>query len=111
MMLERPGGATRQDDETEGVILPDTRRLGWWAWTVCLVLLALMAGGFAGYYLRPALDGAGPANDRVPSLTRPGASGVAAPPSSLMEAAVGRTRHWKGEANASVTIIEFGDFQ
>jgi hypothetical protein len=92
---------------------PETRRLEQWAWTICLVLLTLMLGGAGVYYLRPMLDGAGPAAERAraPSVTEPARSGVTGPPSSLMEAAVGRTRHWKGAANAPVTIVEFGDFQ
>jgi hypothetical protein len=92
---------------------PDARRIRRWAWTLCLVLTALMLGFFAGYYLRPIMEEPGGAGTRKPAsaVAQPEGSRGANSPSSLMEAVVKRTRQWKGDANAPVTIVEFGDYQ
>jgi hypothetical protein len=91
---------------------PDTRRIRRWAWMVCLVIISLMLGFVAGYYLRPVLDEPGAeARGKSAPPTKVAESQDANPPSSLMEAAIKRTRQWKGDTNAPVTIVEFGDFQ
>jgi hypothetical protein len=92
---------------------PDTKRIERWAWTICLAFIAFTLGGFGGYYARPFIDGpdAQGSAGRPVALVAPPANPVANPPFNLMKAAVSRTRHWKGDPNAPVTIAEYGDFQ
>ncbi len=90
----------------------EAQRLGRWAWSVFGVLIALMVLGMGGWYARQFLGQSGGLAKNAGSSALAGAgTRVADPPASLMEAVVRRTRQWKGEANAPVTIVEFGDFQ
>lgn len=87
-----------------------------WA-TPILGILMLVIGLLGGYYGRPILEAG-----RIPSASSSNSpSGVvtiptpeadlAAQQQALMEAVVSETRHFKGDPDAPVTIIEFSDFQ
>lgn len=101
------------------------------SWATPLVgLLMLVLGLAAGFYARPLFDR--PDADQqaaaiLPPTTAPvnanaGQSVATATPTadptalaesqaSLMEFLVGQMKHFKGDENAPVTIIEFSDFQ
>jgi hypothetical protein len=78
-----------------------------------------------GYLLRPAIAGlvtpatatplaALAAPDTGEASTLPTATpdmAQATQAAAVMEAVIARTRHFKGNPNAPVTLIEFGDFQ
>ena len=79
----------------------------------------LVVGALAGYWGRPlitpslssatsvtAADTVAPsaANDSNPPVRQ------SAPP-TLMHALAAQTRHFRGDPNAPVTVIEFGDFK
>jgi protein-disulfide isomerase len=76
----------------------------------------LVVGLAAGYFLRPLLPLPG-ASALAPETASSGAvspaeeTQVAADSAALMAALVQQTRHFIGDANAPVTIIEFADFQ
>ena len=90
-----------------------------WATPIVGVVM-LVLGLLVGYYVRP-LTLAQSSNATTASLvTPPAAIPATAPPSgtaqsaaqqSLMDSLIPKTRHFKGDPNAPVTIIEFGDFQ
>ena len=93
-----------------------------WA-TPVIGIAMLIVGLLGGYYLRPVLSppptpvsavAGNPTSDSgsvptVPTST-PDAE-RAAQEQELMAAVVERTRHFLGDSNAPVTIIEFSDFQ
>lgn len=81
--------------------------------TLVVGLAMLVIGGLAGYFGRPlinpeptpapAVAAANPGNPN-PASGDPSAA-------SLMEGVVNQTRHFKGDPDAPITIVEFGDFQ
>jgi len=81
-----------------------------WA-TPVVALVMLIAGLFGGYAIRPVIDNQTEQPDvslrGQPSQEDAGAAGNP----QLMEYLVSQTRHFRGEPEAPVTLIEFGDFQ
>lgn len=73
-------------------------------------LLMLVIGGLAGYVF-------GKGSFPLPIALAPTASPTAGPratddrSAALMELVVSRTRHFKGDPNAAVTLVEFSDYQ
>lgn len=83
------------------------------SWTTPIFgIVMLVIGALAGFYARPAVLG------QLPESAS-GASPVVAIPTEdrseaqqqLMASLIPQVRHFLGDANAPVTIIEFGDFQ
>jgi hypothetical protein len=83
------------------------------------LVVGLVIGMVVGYSGRP-LVGPQPsppipvtptnaANPSTASSQNPSSSNSSPP--TLIDAVVSQTRHFKGDPNAPVTIIEFGDFQ
>jgi len=92
-----------------------------WA-TPIIGIVMLVAGLLGGYYLRPVLspvstpgavvEGSSSSDAESASLTIPTPDTErAAQQRELMSAVTERTRHYRGDPNAPVTIIEFSDFQ
>ncbi len=101
--------------------------------TLRVGLLMLVAGMVIGFLLRPVVPAITPSLIAQAGQNRPGtaaatdaAAGTSAAPrlptptidparaaqaERLMQAVVGQTRHFVGEPNAAVVIVEFGDFQ
>ena len=85
------------------------------SWATPIVgFVMLILGLLAGYYIRPLI---------LAQSTNAASSAIISPPvaiptadnsatqKQLMDSVVAKTRHFKGDANAPVTIIEFADFQ
>ena len=90
-----------------------------WA-TPILALIMLIIGLAGGYFGRPLLEGnqtvAVPEVAQATSTVQPTTDPVAAATAEargqqLLAAVVGQTRHFLGDENAPVTLIEFSDFQ
>jgi hypothetical protein len=89
-----------------------------WA-TPVLAVIMLVLGLVGGYYARPYLTGeaalpgeaATPESAAAPSAATPNPEEIAARQQALMKSIVERTRHFKGNPDAPVTVIEFSDFQ
>jgi protein-disulfide isomerase len=86
-----------------------------WA-TPIVGLVMLVIGLLAGYYVRPLT--LAQANKTTPNLPVVGTPQVVIPTAdnsaaqqSLMDSLIPKMRHFKGDPNAPVTIIEFADFQ
>jgi hypothetical protein len=86
---------------------------------VATLITGLLVGILVGYAGRPLVTPKPPSPPLVTSESsaNPPATNNANPPASnpssatLMDAVVAQTRHFEGDPNAPVTIIEFGDFQ
>ena len=80
------------------------------SWATPIVgLVMLFVGLFGGYILRPLLDDRSEQPD-VSLRQQPSQDSAAGNP-QLMEYLVSQTRHFRGDPDAPVTLIEFGDFQ
>jgi len=81
------------------------------SWTTPIVgIVMLILGLLGGYFGRPLIGG----NEQavVPQTSASGQSqGVGARNEEMMAYLVSQTRHFKGDPDAPVTLIEFGDFQ
>jgi hypothetical protein len=91
-----------------------------WATPVVGVIM-LVLGLLAGYFIRPLLSSSQPATPApiaaAPSTSVPGAAAVSpdtTQPANLQELMaylLPQVKHFKGDPEAAVTLIEFGDFQ
>ncbi len=85
-----------------------------WA-TPIIGVVMLLVGLAAGYFGRPFINNVYPSEASIAKQEQ--ASGQVSQEESpastptLMEYLVGQTRHFKGDQNAPVTLIEFSDFQ
>ena len=91
-------------------------------WTPALAVIMLVVGLLGGYFGRPLVnkgstgDGTALATDEVAALVTPG---VVAPTATvdpaqiqqLMDSIVNQTTNFQGDPNATVTLIEFSDYQ
>jgi hypothetical protein len=95
-------------------------------WTPILAIVMLVVGLVAGYYARPYItkslpQAAGatseaaviPAEPTIAGTQQPTAdpTQVAEARTKMMEFLVGQSRHFLGDENAPITMIEFSDFQ
>jgi len=85
-----------------------------------MLLLGLLGGYFLRPYVEPSAEEAAPAAAAVVVTAEPVDSAVLpeTPPQdpearrkALMDALIAQTKHFKGDPNAPVTILEFSDFQ
>jgi hypothetical protein len=114
-------------DQPQGVKPALTVIIQSW-WTPALAVLMLVVGLLAGYFGRPLLNKPVEITPVVAVETTPvvAVSGTQAPVATtaidptmaaiasqqqLMDYLVSHTTHFKGDANAKVTIIEFSDYQ
>lgn len=78
-----------------------------------LLLMGLLVGGLAGFYLRPLVipesdTQAAPAP--LAAVESSGQINEAEPHQQVMLAVIANARHFYGDPNAPVTLVEFGDF-
>jgi len=90
------------------------------SWTTPIIgLVMLMIGLLVGYYVRPltlaqSSSATTPSVATLSAITPPAAiptTDQTAAQKNLMASLIPKMRHFKGDPNAPVTMIEFGDFQ
>lgn len=86
------------------------------SWVTPIAALVMLVIGLLGGYLgRPLLASLAntptPVVKATPVSAAPSGNESAPSAEEMMQNLVAQTRHFRGEANAPVTIIEFGDFQ
>jgi protein-disulfide isomerase len=82
------------------------------SWVTPIVgVVMLVVGLLGGYYVRPLLAPPPASSTTASSQTSGDTQDAAASQAALMEAVVAQTRHFTGDPDAPVTIVEFGDFQ
>jgi hypothetical protein len=70
-------------------------------------VLMFVLGGLGGFVARPYIMPPSPS----PTQTQPAAQQQQAKMQAILDMLVSKTRHFKGNPNAPVTLLEFGDFQ
>src|SRR6266508_2564516 len=84
------------------------------SWATPIVAVAMLVLGLlVGYYVRPLMPNQAQSDASVnsaPPVVLPTEDNSAAQ-QKLMETVLAKTRHFKGDPNAPITIIEFADFQ
>jgi protein-disulfide isomerase len=78
-----------------------------------LLVIGLLIGGLAGFYLRPLVMDALDAEGDTTPLARVESSGQineGDPHQQVMMTVIANARHFYGDPNAPVTLVEFGDF-
>jgi hypothetical protein len=87
--------------------------------TIAVGLLMLGTGLLLGYFGRPLIRPQPPIPASVASADTGSQSAASdvnpaaddRPQPTLMEGVVAQTRHFKGDPDAPITIVEFGDFK
>ena len=84
------------------------------SWMTPIVGLVMLVVGMLAGYVGHSLVAAQPLarQPTAAASSTPAAAAVSATnPPTMMDSLVAQTRHFRGDPNAPVTIIEFGDFQ
>jgi hypothetical protein len=91
--------------------------------TLLVGLVMLLVGLAAGLLLRPLIPWPGAPDAVAQATAAPSGAGPALPTTTvdaaanatqaaaIMDAVMGQTRHFRGDPNAPVTLIEYSDFQ
>ena len=99
-------------DETVGEIQEKSESPLKRYWLVIVIGVAmLLVGGVLGYIGRGVYGPEADAANATSSAVAVAIQTRAAANKEVMTMLIGETRHFKGDANAPVTIIEFSDFQ
>lgn len=109
--LEEPIADEPQNMEQKTQTPAVTINIQSWA-TPIIGIAMLIIGALAGFYARPTVLGQLPesATGANPAIVIP-TEDRSGEQQQLMAALIPKVRHFVGDANAPVTIIEFGDFQ
>jgi hypothetical protein len=81
-------------------------------WSIPIIgVLMLIIGAFAGYNLRLQSNPQTNQSAVSPQLQRNPQQSLGGDQEDLMEYVLSQVRHFRGDPDAPVTMIEFGDFQ
>lgn len=110
----QPDSAPELQTAVAFIPAPPDRLSRWLRSRPVLGVTLLIIGLLVGYYGRPTLEARMVTLAPRASSSSTGVSGPQQLPQSqaeLLPYLVSQTRHWRGNANAPVTLIEFSDFQ
>lgn len=116
--LENDQEPIERNDDTASAAGPNNAQNNLWV-TLLVGIAMLLIGVLVGFFGR-SLVTPQPENETSVAVADTGVSSAASQASqpastpstaALMDAVVAQTRHFKGDANAPITIIEFGDFK
>lgn len=111
---DQPETEVSSPEVTPGDNRPDEaqpqKRGGQRVWV--LFVVGLLVGGLAGFSLRPLLIPEPEANAAAPlaAVEDSGQINEPNPHQAIMLAVIDGSRHFQGDANAPITLVEFGDF-
>jgi protein-disulfide isomerase len=82
-------------------------------WTPALAVIMLVVGLMAGYFGRPLIDKSSGRNGGVADAptAQPTATVDPEQVKQVMDSVISQTTHFLGDPNATVTLIEFSDYQ
>ena len=96
-------------------------------WTPALAVIMLVVGLLAGYFGRPLISKTSADNNGVAAVTTPNSTATindstiptatidptqqAASVQQMMASLISQTKNFQGDPNATVTLIEFSDYQ
>lgn len=119
-MIDQPQGEIPQGDKPQEEKPALTVVIQSW-WTLPMALIMLVVGLTAGYLGRPLLNkGSTSEGDVATVVTQdvaaPTAQGANPTPDptqvqQMMDSIISQTKNFQGDPNATVTIIEFSDYQ
>jgi protein-disulfide isomerase len=94
--------------ETESAVAESSFRTNAWV----LLIVGLLVGGLGGFYLRPLVIPEAEAQAVAPLAAVTESPQINKPDAhqAVMLAVIGGARHFQGDPNAPVTVVEFGDF-
>jgi hypothetical protein len=104
--VELAAEAARQEPIQQEPVQPEPRSSRRWIGlipTAIFGILMFVLGGVGGFVGRPYI--------MVPTPTLTAAQDQQGKMQALLDMLISKTRHFKGNANAPVTLLEFGDFQ
>lgn len=107
-----PAPAVSPVEPPEVPAQPETSR-GWPANTWLLLVIGILVGGLAGFALRPLVLPEAEVSAATAPLANVEDSGQINEPDphqAVMLAVIAGARHFQGDPNAPVTLVEFGDF-
>lgn len=81
------------------------------SWATPIVGVVMLLIGLLGGYYGGQLNGEAGEQAVVPRINPQAQAAGGDGNEELMEYLISQTRHYKGDPNAPVTLIEFGDFQ
>jgi hypothetical protein len=103
-------GAPPEISEEES-IAEEPKRRPTWLIIAAIGIAALVIGALLGYNLRPIVGPEARASKATAAAQAVAVQTQAAQNQEMMKVITGQVRHWEGDANAPVTIIEWSDFQ
>ncbi len=108
-----PEDADTNEEESPEAQAKPAFVINFYSWTTPIIGLVMLIVGLAGgYFGRPLLERKSAAAPAAATVSTPSASQEQNPNAeALMAQVVASTRHFKGNPNAPVTIVEYSDYQ